>query len=290
MKRFVLSVLTVLTCGALQALPAGNPADASLYTNNFWFGDASSCDPCDPCGSWCDWFDWRLGFYGDYVYNRHLKTRANNNNPIAAPVMETSIFTNAGLIALDVCDWLEAFGTVGVSNFYIRTTANVWRGLTTSNEETEVFFAPSMSYSGGLRATIWQCDNFYVGGMAQYFYSNTEIDAFLAFVPGTVTHFNTSRSGSYQEWQVAIGAAYSFMNSANFAFVPYANVEVSGVNWDLQKVFTVDQTYIFQTLRENKVVGWSLGLSAILCDLVGVTVEGRWANEKAIHVNGQLSF
>ena len=289
MKKFVLTVLTVLTCGALQALPAGNPADASLYTNNFWFGD-SSCDPCDPCGSWCDMFDIRLGFYGDYVFNRHLETKGNIVTDQGGDIQTTTIMTNAGLFVLNICEWIDLFATVGVTNFHIKTEDSVW-GVAAPTM-SELGFNPTMSYSGGIRATLWNCDCFYVGAEAQYFYSRTETNWYMNYNAGALTYFNDNRQADYQEWQVAIGAAYTFVNSANFAFIPYANIEVSGVNWNPRKDFTPSggtQTRL-QSLHEKKVVGWSLGMTALLCDLIGVTVEGRWANEKAIHVNGQLSF
>ncbi len=287
MKKFVLTVLTVLTCGALQALPAGNPADASLYTNNFWFGD-SSCDPCDPCGSWCDMFDIRLGFYGDYVFNRHLHAKNTDTD-----VQTTTLATNAGLIVVNLCDWIDLFGTIGVTSLRVRTTSDAWQdgvaGL--SNVMTEFDFSSEMSYSGGIRATLWNCDCFYVGAEAQYFYTNTSANWFLDYPTGGLTYFN-NRNASYQEWQVAVGCAYMFVNSSNFAFIPYANIEVSGVNWSLDQAFANRSGFSLNTpsLKADKVVGWSMGMTALLCDLIGVTVEGRWANEKAIHVNGQLSF
>ena len=288
MKKFVLTVLTVLTCGALQALPAMNPADASLYTNNFWWGD-SSCDPCDPCGSWCDMFDIRLGFYGDYVFNRHLETKGKVGDQ-GADIQTTTLSTNAGLAVLNVCEWIDVFATVGVSNFHIRTADSAW-GVLTGVAQSEVDFSPTMSYSGGLRATLWQCDNFYVGASAQYFYSRTKMNWYMPYDTGALTYFDADRRADYQEWQVAVGAAYRFENSANFAFIPYFNVEVAGVDWNLDRSFVLSSvTHQINSLQEKKVVGWSLGMTALMCDLIGVTVEGRWANEKAIHVNGQLSF
>ncbi|MCH9610522.1 MAG: Major outer membrane porin [Chlamydiales bacterium] len=296
MKKFVLSVLTVLSCGAVYALPAGNPAEASLYSNSFWFDD-SCYDQCDPCDSWCDWFDLRLGFYGDYVYNRHLESQGNNDASSGldkgGDVQDTTIFTNAGSITLNFCDWFDAFATIGVSNFHIRSESSIFTTpAATTFPAAEIGFSPAMSYSGGLRATIWQCDCFYIGGMAQYFYSKTKQDYYMEYSTGRYTYFNENRSADYQEWQVAIGAAYIFENSANFAFIPYANIEVAGVNWNLRADFpdTASVETRFGSLVEKKVVGWSLGMTALLCDLIGVTVEGRWANEKALHVNGQLSF
>lgn len=289
MKKFVLTVLTVLTCGALQALPVMNPADASLYTNNFWWGDScyDPCDPCDPCG-WFDWIDLRLGYYGDFVFNRHLEARTGGSD--GGDIQRTTINTNAGLIVLNFCDWIDVFGTIGVSNFEIRTENSVFNVL--SPVMTKVDFSPAMSYSVGLRATIWQCDCFYLGAEAQYFYSDPDLNWYMPYSTGALTYFNTNRSKTYQEWQVGIGAAYVFENCANFAFIPYAAIQVAGVNWDVGDTsFVISSvTHTLEDLQSKKVVGWTLGMTALLCDLIGVTVEGRWANEKAIHVNGQLSF
>ncbi|MFN0064925.1 MAG: hypothetical protein ACKVOH_01675 [Chlamydiales bacterium] len=286
MKKFVLTVLSVLTCGAIYALPVQNLADASLYSNGFWWGD-NGCDPCDPCGSWCDAFSLRLGFYGDYVFNRHLETTVNGRR--AGDIQTSTIMTNAGMAVINICDYIDLFGTVGVSNFWIKTPSQVF-GF--SNVQSELDFAPAMSYSGGLRATAWRCDCFVIGAEAQYFYSGPKLNYYLPYDTGVLTYFNSDTKMSYQEWQVAIGASYIFRNCANFEFVPYGAVQVSGGKWNFSDFSYVvnEVTHQIPNLRPKKIVGFTFGMSAVLCDMIGMTVEGRWANEKAVHVNGQVRF
>ena len=282
MKKLILMTLTLLTCGVVQALPVGNPADPMLYTNNFWFGDCEWGDACDPCTSWLDMLDVRLGFYGDYVFNRRLE--AENN---AGTAQTTTINTSAGLFVFNICDWIDLFATVGVSNFYSRSTAN---NTNAPGVEIELGFSPTMSYSGGGRIALWNCDCFHVGIEGQYFYSKTELDWIEGMNNGAITYFNSStdRDADYKEWQVALAASYIFVNSANFSLIPYAAVQFAGVSWDLSK--TAGNASTFQDQKEQQVTGWTLGVTALMCDLIGVSVEGRWANEKAISVIGQLSF
>ena len=48
--------------------------------------------------------------------------------------------------------------------------------------------------------------------------------------------------------------------------------------------------YTLNDLRSKKGWGYSVGMSLTLCDMIGVTVEGRWASEKAVSVNSQFRF
>ena len=280
MKRLVATMLAVLTCGTVFALPVGNPADPKLYTNHLWFGDCEWSDPCSPCSSWVDWFDLRLGYYGDCVYQRNLEVQD------IGTIAQSSVNTNAGLIVVNICEWIDLFANVGASTFSIESPA-VGTGV-----QLKLNFSPTLSYGGGGRMTFWSSDNFYVGVEGQYFYSKTELDSFEPLNTGAVTHFSDSneRNAKYGEWQVGLACAYRFTNSANFSMIPYAGIQFAGVDWQLNGVANPDLLTISNDLQEQRVTGWALGMTALLCDLVGVTVEGRWANETALSVIGQLSF
>ncbi len=56
----------------MYALPIGNPSEASLCTQGVFFG-GSNCNTCDPCFCWFDAWSLRLGYYGDFVFNRNLR-------------------------------------------------------------------------------------------------------------------------------------------------------------------------------------------------------------------------
>ena len=280
MKKLVLSFLSILTCGTVLALPVGNPANPKLYSNHLWFGDCQWDDSCSPCSSWWDAFGLRLGYYGDFVYQRSLQFGDVNTIP------ETSIATNAGLVVVNVCDWLDLFGNVGVSSFSSATRLPEEGLLLNLN------FSSTLSYGGGGRLTLWNRDNFYLGVEGQYFYSKTELDSFEPYGSGFVTYFfsGDERNANYSEWQVGLACAYRFIDGANFSMVPYAGIQFAQVDWELTSVGTPSLLTFSLDAEEQQLVGWALGMTALIRDMIGVTVEGRWANEKALSVMGQLSF
>lgn len=290
MKKLILTVLTVLTCGAAYALPVGNPSEASLFTNGF-FWDESCVDPCDPCFGWLDSFSMRVGFYGDYVFNRNLEVHRNDTDE--GDIDRTSLYTNAGYIALNFCDWIDVFTSLGATSISMRTPAGVFTA--SNNIMMDLNFDTSFSWSIGGRATIWDCDNFSIGVEGQYFQTNTTLDNIMLYSTGNTSYFNDNNRVGYQEWQVALGASYRFENCANFAFIPYAAVSWSGGNFYLNDISfnTSSAPSVSYTLRNTQpeaLWGYAIGMTATLCDMVGVTVEGRFASEKAVYVNGQMRF
>ncbi len=71
-----------------------------LHDGLFWEGHCGA-DPCDPCLTWCDAFSLRVGFYGDYVFNRHM--RIHHPSGGNSHQLETfQLFTNAGYLALNL--------------------------------------------------------------------------------------------------------------------------------------------------------------------------------------------
>lgn len=300
MKKLVATILTVLSCGAAYALPIGNPSEASLFLNGLCW-DTPCCDPCDPCFSWCDAWSIRLGFYGDYVFNRHLEVREgdDDDDTEGSDIDETSFFTNAGYIALNICDRVDVFTTLGASKLHIRTDAKSF-GSTTSLE-SELFFETKFSWSIGARATLWECDCFAIGVEGQYLRSTPDLDSFLNYDTGTLTYFNDGdddgpNSSRYQEWQVGLGISYRFATSCpTLAMIPYV-----GVKWAWSRVdFHDNNDFTFiedgesltvHRLRAKKLWGYAVGMTFTLCDMIGVNVEGRFGDEKAVAVLGQFRF
>ena len=281
MKKWTAVTLTLLTCGIVHALPVGNPLDPMLYTNHFidWK------DSCDPCSHWYDPFNIRLGFYGDYVFNRELKAENGNGS-----ILNTKINTNAGLITISFCDWIEVFGTIGVSNFaFITPYYGTTTRTSTNNVDLEHSFSPTMSYSVGGRALIWNCNCFYLGVEGQYFYSQTELNSITSYDTGTITYFDnkSDRNTGYNEWQVGLSASYLF-EGEGISYIPYTALQFAGVSWNLSQVG--DGLLTLSDHEEAKLLGWTLGLAIVVNDLIGVSCEARFANEKALSVIGQLSF
>lgn len=292
MKKLVVTILTLLTCGAAYALPVGNPTEASLFLNGAWMDNNSCCDPCDPCFSWADSLSFRLGYYGDFVFSRHLKKRGEEGSGTGGHIRDGEIFTNAGYLALNFCNRFDIFTTLGASDMRIRTNGVSFAAI---NQLIELDFRERFSWSVGARATLWECNCFGIGLEGQYFQFKPELDHYINYNTGAFTYFNGSqRHQRYHEWQVGLGASYRFATSCpTVAFVPYTAVKWSRARHNMRNfTFTDDLGTLFtlHDLRSAKHWGWALGITMELCDMIGVTVEGRWADENALYVNGQFRF
>jgi major outer membrane protein len=291
MKKLCFLLLSVVSIGAVQALPVANPIDASLYKNGIWCceDECSSCDPCDPCFSWCDAFSMRVGFWGDYVFNRYMERKnpgANNQGSVE----DFAIYKNMGVITFNWCDWIDVYGLVGAASLQIQTPQV---GVDSLNHELVTYnFTDTVSYGGGARMTLWECGGFGLGIEGQYFGFQPDVDNFVAFANRTVNYPVNNRGANYNEWQVGLGAAYQ-VHAHAVDFVPYAAIKFAGSNFKADNtVLTNDDgdTVVLPEYENAKTVGYAIGATVTFCEKGGLTVEGRFADEMAVHVNGQIRF
>lgn len=285
MKKLFMTMLTVLACGAAYALPVGNPSDASLLCDGLVL-EGHCSDPCDPCVSWCEAFSLRMGFYGDYVFNRHLEV---DKSRISNDIENTEIYTNAGMITGNFYDRFDIFVTLGATNIFIDTNSKAF-GLGGSGRfeiETETDF----SWSIGARGTIWECGCTALGAEAQYFRTKPHVTR-LTQNSTTSVYPSSDVKARYHEWQVGIGISHRIN-----MLVPYVAVKWSHGNLDFN-----DETisgFLIQTAPASARLydlktknGWSgaIGVSLIDCEKASLTFEGRFGGENAVHVNGQIRF
>jgi major outer membrane protein len=295
MKKLVVSILTLFACGSAYALPVGNPVEASLFEcGNYWGGGgcgAPVCDPCDPCaGGWFDCLNLRIGFYGDYVFNRHLKTHTRLITERS--LHQVRLNTNAGYLAVNLFDAFDVFATLGATHARIEADALDFSTLGFSGLFV-VDFDTRFSWSVGARATLFEWCRFAVGIEGQYFQFNPRVnfieeDAFVIIHP-------ERRCTRYQEAQVGFGLAYRYCCGCA-AWIPYVAGKWSWERWcfrhedEIITVPIIGDLVILPRLRNHKHWAFATGLTTTLCDAIGVTVEGRWGDEKAVFVNGQFCF
>lgn len=284
MKKLFMTMLTILTCGAAFALPVGNPSDASLLCDGLiWEGHCG--DPCDPCLTWCDAFSIRFGFYGDYVFNRHLEVDTNQNDSV---IEHSRVSTNAGFIAANFWDRFDVFSTLGVTNLFAETNASAF-GSSLNGPRIEIEGNSHFSWSVGLRGTIWECGCTSLGAEGQYFSTHSDVRrvtvrAIDSFYPDQVDF-------KYREWQIGLGLSHRIN-----IFVPYV-----AIKWSRAKVDFDNATFTSTTpgiagistlfnLESRRDWGWAVGVSLVDCEKASLTVEGRFVDEKALYVSGQIRF
>nr|ACG80795.1 major outer membrane protein [Chlamydia pecorum] len=214
LKSAFLSAAFFAGNASLHALPVGNPAEPSLLIDGtIWEG--MSGDPCDPCATWCDAISLRVGFYGDYVFDRVLKTdvpkmfsmgpaptgsspadsaspKERENPAYGKHMHDAEWFTNAGYIALNIWDRFDVFCTLGATSGYFKGNSSSFNliGLigisgtdlsnklpnaSISNGVVELYTDTTFSWSIGARGALWECGCATLGAEFQYAQSKPRV-------------------------------------------------------------------------------------------------------------------
>lgn len=263
MKK-IFSVLFFLFAHALHALPVGNPAEIKLA----------------PCTSECPSFlSCSVGFYGDYVFNRHLQT-------VRGKVIDTTkLFTNAGYVAVNFFDRWTIFSTLGVTNLSLNTSLGAFNAID-PHPLFEIETESAFSYSIGGRGALFCYKKFWFGLSGRYFSTEPNVKRFY-IASGAVSYPGDAVRTHYSEWQVAGGVSYRY----NEYFIPYAAVKYAHAFWKLNNgnLFIIEDntnTHLFN-MKNHKHWGYAIGLTLCpLCsDVLAVIAEARFGDEKAFHIN-----
>ncbi|MFN0064922.1 MAG: hypothetical protein ACKVOH_01660 [Chlamydiales bacterium] len=282
-RLFLLTVSSVISSiSTLGALPVGNPIAPTIYSSGLWEEQMCCVDSC--LANWYNLLHFRLGYYGDYVFDRHTEMYVDGDR--TGDVDKTVVVTNAGMLVFDFCNWIEVFGTLGVTNLSFATEA----------KEAQLYalfeYSPQLSWSVGARAVLWEGCGFGLGLDGQYFRFTPLLNQFENRVTGEVLYFNNNNRMTYSEWQGGLGLTYNFESCSAGMFTPYAAVTAAGGVLDNGNfVFSDNITqYTLSELKPKRIWGYALGLTWSLCNTMGMSIEGRFADEKAVYVDGQISF
>ncbi len=276
-----------------MALPVGNPAEASLLSDSVF---------CPPCAGfmptfriWND-FNYRGGFYGDYVFNRHLRVHNKANDSLRSQLDHSTLNTNAGYLVVNLWNSFDVFGTLGASKIGLEgniTTFSLFTPPSLIGERVEIETNTDLSWSVGLRGTLWQCGNTYLGMEGQFFRTEPHLKRITL---GQETTLNPSSASSrlraeYNDWQVGVGLAHRITPH----LVPYIAMKWSGseLHWrhNPHQIFVNSITSItLNDFRSRKHGGYAFGCSLISCQSMALTAEGRFGDEKALYINAQLRF
>jgi len=290
MKKLFTTALAILACGATEALPLGNPSDPALLLDGFiWEGHC--LNPGDPCANWCNATSFRLGFYGDYVFNRHLEV---DSKELRAQIEECEIFTNAALFVFNFYDRLDFYLTLGASSLFIDSNSSTFapNSSTTLGNRLIIETDSDFSWSVGARSVLWKCGWTTLGAETQYFYTKPHISRITSKPNGLEESvYDDNLNVRYHEWQVGVGIAHRIRMLSIYGGVTWS---CASADFDrVQIPIPSNPALIMATLnnlQSAKNWGYAVGVTIVDCARFSLTAEGRFSDEKALHINGQFRF
>ncbi len=283
MGRRCLSLMFFFLYKTVYALPVGNPSAANLLCDGLiWEGHCA--DSRDPHLRWCDALSFRAGFWGDYVFNRHLNIDHKNHH---STIEHTRLKTNSGVITGNVWDRFDFFTTLGATSLSIDTNALSFGSSSGNGGRLAIETSTHFSWSLGTHITIWECGCTTFGIEGQYFSTNPHVRR-VTFASTDSVYPDKRIEAHYREWQIGAGIAHRI----NF-LIPYIAVKWSRakLNFDheLPGIAAIPDLILFNA-KNGKRWGYAVGLSLVDCEKASVTVEGRFSDENGLHVNGQIRF
>jgi major outer membrane protein len=278
-KRIIL-ILFFFHCvpERVEALPVGNPSEASF------FNYMNCCEiHADNCELLFEIARLRIGYYGDFVFQRHLETVHGRH------IDYSEIATNAAYIALNFFEVAELFTTVGASHFKLNTSLGPFN-QTNPSPRFDFESSTAFSWSLGAHASLWEINCFTLGLMAQYYESRPKPRVLFVRTNVDARPDENSRR-KYSEWQIGAGISCRYSEF----FIPYAAVKYNEALWEFKnETFMLTQSTLatLPNLRSSKNLGVAVGLTLVPfeCKKMALTIEGRFADETAAYFNALVQF
>ncbi|MCP5469629.1 MAG: hypothetical protein H7A36_03895 [Chlamydiales bacterium] len=277
---------------SLWALPVDNPCEPSLYyTKMVW----CACD--EFCKSE---FTVRVGFSGDYIFNRQMEVDASDNS---SDIRRVSFYTNAGYLSLNLWNRFDLFSLFGTTSSYMEATSSAFSGapiigLTVSPNETICFdMATNWSWGAGVRfSTISWC-NFCFGIEGAYFYTSPNMASIAGDTVSILTTYPNGLSFKYHEWLLAFGTTYRFCIDETWDVLPYFSVEwnparvtMDGASVRLGNPLVEAYDITLHPLQQQQAWGYVLGLTLLGNEAFSLNLEGRFVSQRALAFNAQILF
>lgn len=291
MKTTIASLLALLIPSGVIALPLGNPCDPGLLrTGVFCKGICSKDDDKDP-PQFCEVWSWRIGYYGDFVQNRHMEIDRSEDN---SSLRQTRLETHAASLALNFWDRFDVFGTAGTTHVTVSTPGRAFRPTAIlDNQNVTIDTDTHFSWSFGLRGMLWECGPLGFGAEVQYAHARPHLNSFT--VEGLDPfYYTTSTHLDYHEWQMGIGVAYRIpIAGCSTALVPYVGLKWAHAKMQAntpQTPVTPLTTYTLFDLESERDFGFAIGITLIGCSKISLSIEGRFLDERAFSLNSQIRF
>lgn len=272
MKKILCSLSAFVLSSTLFCMPVLNPAEPAYVTQGLVL----------PC---CEGLlGVKFGYRGDFVYALKLKgdNRENHRN--------FSLIANEGVLTINFARMIDLYGFLGAANYSL-----VGQKLRGHHEQRKVFveFASSSTLITGigLKAILWE-GNIGVGGKTYltfdyaYEYMSTAPFSYLKVNNSMV--MNPGVGYKFHEGQAALTLGHKIKK-----LLPYFSVL-----WAYGRTNPGDKTTFdsgtneirFNTLKSYKNIGFAIGAAYLDDCRMSLTFEGRFVNEIAFTIAGNLKF
>jgi hypothetical protein len=252
-------ILALLLCPfSVYALYQGSPAQPQIIDQGFWFPQDS-------------FMTVKVGYQGDYVYDRKMKLYGDFHNRID----RFQIWTNQAVMTANVLDRFEVYASAG------SMTVDFWHRLNVDGKRREYESHDNWTVGGGARLLLLQWGNTSLGVDGTLQYANPFIvwDALDGVAHATGAHVR------YLDWQVGFALSYT----ADL-FTPYiaaiyssADARLDGVHDDV-----LPTTHVKMRSRDH--FGMALGCTLSSGKIFDLTFEARLIDEQAVTAAANVKF
>lgn len=290
MKKLLLPFVLFILCSSIFALPVGNPSESNMLCRGlFCRGKPPSCPTLH---IWDD-FSYRMGYYGDFVFNRLIRNHDSDNSNNSEHIKNCRILTNAAYLDLNVWKGFDIFGTLGATNFSYSGNQFAFGPITIpSSGCIRAETANAFSWSVGVRGILYEWCGMQLGMEGQFFQSELKLKKLKFNHDSTLLVRNGLHTyGQCTEMQVGIGISRRFKAFLPYIAAKWSEFEVVWRNNPSPITFpNSDLSLSIHDLRGRKHWGMAVGCSLISCNLAALTLEGRFIDENALYVNAQFRF
>lgn len=289
MRKFILIILSLCSTAGIEGLPVGSPLESLPLREGVVSGENN------PLFFKNIPLHLRFGFYGDYIFNRHMKVQGSEGKYIKT----AQIITNAALINLNVGAYCDLFATLGTSHILIQNPIRAFNGGLPGNQNSLLTFetVTSFSWSCGIRTLLCHRGPFLISAEGQYFATSPKLN-YARSEGGDPLYLNNKFS--YKDIQLGLAASYRcLLKASSTIFLPYLGIkfskaflDIQGANRELIPNFeqTLNKSFFFRNLRSYKPFGYCVGLNIILANMLSFSLEKQFVDERAFSFNMQFQF
>ena len=249
MKRTLPFLGSLLAASYLIASPVLSPSLPFALSKGVYI-----CDNCTDLSI-------NIGFRGDYVYNRHLRT-----------VDTYRVFINEGVLTFNFWNYIDVYGLIGAGSQDFRTSLN-------NGAHVEAQYETSTAWGAGIRASVYEK---YWGAFGTTFFGAdgsykavSRANALMATSNGNPT--NNYRASTFSEWQLSLAVGQRVR-----LFTPYIAAKWSNALATIANFPT--------STRTHKHVGYVVGASLVDNKRMAITAEARFVDEKAATIQAEFCF